>query len=268
MPESTALQPFKLPGDAGELQVLMLDGEPWFVAFGVAMALGYRDASNACRILPDDEVSTHLVSSNSASHRTRALIISEAGLYRLMLRSDKAEARQFQRWVTREVLPAIRKTGAYAVDPYAGMEPREREIAMLEDRAAGLRRERELEQLAGRQALELEAATPKAEAWDAMAGSGADYSVRQAAFILGRAGIRTGQGRLFASLRDMRMVDRADTPYQAHAARLTLRPRTRPNREGEQVPAKPQVRVTVAGLEYLHKKLGGTAPLTLDEPED
>jgi prophage antirepressor-like protein len=91
-------------------------GEPWFVAKDVCVALGYHVKTNgdvntthAFRILNDDEVITHLMSDKGRP----SLLISESGLFKLVMRSDKPIAKRFQDWVTRDVLPAIRKDGAY-----------------------------------------------------------------------------------------------------------------------------------------------------------
>lgn len=94
-----------------EVRTIVKDGEPWFVATDVCSTLGYRDASNGLRCLDEDEKGTHSVSTPGGTQKLT--IINESGLYALVLRSKKPEARKFAKWVTREVLPAIRKTGRY-----------------------------------------------------------------------------------------------------------------------------------------------------------
>lgn len=107
---------------------------------------------------------------------------------------------------------------------------------------------------------------PKAQSWDQLADTGADYSAREAAYILNRdPAISTGQNRLLQILRDWRLIDRLDKPYANHSAHVVLRPQTRVAPDGERVQAKPQVRITVQGLSYLHKRLGGVEPLSFDE---
>lgn len=109
-----------------EVRVIDLNGKPWFVAADVARALNYRDAEVATRHLDDDEKVVHLLgvapSKDSAIARTpggdqRVTIINESGLYALVLRSRKPEARKFAKWVTSEVLPSIRQTGGYQAAP-------------------------------------------------------------------------------------------------------------------------------------------------------
>lgn len=93
------------------LRALLLAGEPWFVAADVARALGYRDAYNLARRLDEDEKGTHSVSTLGGQQDMS--VISESGLYSAILTSQVEGAKEFKRWVTAEVLPAIRKTGTY-----------------------------------------------------------------------------------------------------------------------------------------------------------
>ena len=93
------------------VRVVDIDGEPWFVAADVARVLDFRDAYNATRVLDDDEKGTHNVSTPSGDQEMN--VINESGLYHLVLVSRKPEAKKFRKWVTAEVLPSIRKTGAY-----------------------------------------------------------------------------------------------------------------------------------------------------------
>lgn len=87
------------------------DGEPWFVAADVAQALGYRNAPDLTRSLEDYEKGTHNVRTPGGEQEMS--VVNESGLYSAVLKSRKAEAKAFKRWVTCEVLPAIRKTGEY-----------------------------------------------------------------------------------------------------------------------------------------------------------
>ena len=89
-----------------------VQGEPWFVAADVAQSLDYRMASDMTRSLDHDEKGTQIVRTPSGDQEM--LVINESGLYSAILKSRKPEAKRFKRWVTREVLPAIRKTGRYA----------------------------------------------------------------------------------------------------------------------------------------------------------
>jgi hypothetical protein len=108
---STELIPFDFEGRPVRV-VTDTQGEPWFVAADVAQSLEYRMASDMARSLDDDEKGTQIVRTPSGDQEM--LVINESGLYSAILKSRKPEAKRFKRWVTSEVLPAIRKTGAYA----------------------------------------------------------------------------------------------------------------------------------------------------------
>lgn len=116
---------------AAEIRVIERDGEPWFVAKDVAHVLGIDD-SRSTRYLDDDEkyqMPAHLfpqvkggdLLSKEPSFRAYGVkLVNEPGLYSLILRSRKPQAKEFKRWVTHEVLPTIRKTGAY-IDPASAL---------------------------------------------------------------------------------------------------------------------------------------------------
>lgn len=98
-----------------QVRIVTRNGEPWFVASDVCNALGYSNTSKAVGDhLDADERASEMVPTPNAPLGVPTNIISESGLYALVLRSRKPEARKFAKWVTSEVLPAIRKTGAYS----------------------------------------------------------------------------------------------------------------------------------------------------------
>ena len=96
----------------GSIRTIELDGEPWMVGKDVAIALGYGDTDQALRRHVDDE--DKLTRNFDGSGQTRSMtIINDSGLYSLVLSSKLPAAKKFKRWVTKEVLPSIRKTGGY-----------------------------------------------------------------------------------------------------------------------------------------------------------
>ena len=106
MPESNptaAIVPFAYEGNP--VRVVKIDGQPWFVASDVTTILGYARARDAVRTLRDQHKGAHLMRTPGGDQEVT--VISRSGLFRLALRSDKAEAEAFQDWVTDEVLPAI-----------------------------------------------------------------------------------------------------------------------------------------------------------------
>lgn len=106
------LQTFNNP-DFGEIRTLTIDDQPWFVGKDVASALGYRNPQDAIRTHVDDDDRT--VSESLTVNGTKPTIINESGLYSLILSSKLPAAKKFKRWVTAEVLPAIRQTGRYNI---------------------------------------------------------------------------------------------------------------------------------------------------------
>lgn len=95
----------------GKVRTLMRDGEPWASGKDVATALGYKNPQEAIRLHVDDEDKT--VSDSLTVNGTKLTLINESGLYSLILSSKLPKAKEFKRWITSEVLPALRKTGHY-----------------------------------------------------------------------------------------------------------------------------------------------------------
>ncbi|MCR1446894.1 Bro-N domain-containing protein [Clostridioides difficile] len=109
---SNNLQIFK-NNDFGEIRVIELNGEPWFVGKDVAETLGYKDTSDALKRHVDDE-DKGLGEIPTPGGNQNMKIINESGLYSLILSSKLSTAKKFKHWVTRDVLPSIRKTGTYS----------------------------------------------------------------------------------------------------------------------------------------------------------
>ena len=126
---------------------VMVDGAPWFCAKDVATALGYANPQQAVRHNVDDADRAQLkdlrvlCGSTQPEHNEGAqAFISESGLYSLILASQKPAARAFQRWVTRDVLPSIRKTGQYTIQPEVTKKRVALEIVELDERIKGSKR--------------------------------------------------------------------------------------------------------------------------------
>lgn len=241
----SALEVFRYAED--ELRTIVIDGEPWFVLSDICRVLDITNAGNVVARL--DEADVRQADISSGGQRRRVSIVSESGMYEVVIRSDKAEARQFRWWITHEVIPSIRRTGAYAVP-----ETREQLLAraVIEANAAISEAHQQIEAL-----------TPRAEAWDELASAEGDFEVADAAKILARAGIETGRQRLFAQLADLGWIFRG--PQGKWKARqtavnsgyLTEKPQSHHHpRTGDLVLDPPQVRVTVRGLERLRIRLG------------
>lgn len=171
-------------------------GEPWFVAKDVCDILELTNPAVALQSLDDDE-KTNLSNSYvwSESGR-RPLIISEPGLYRLVMRSRKPEAKEFQRWVTHEVLPQIHKTGGYIPTTAADDDMTIlAKAVMIGQRTMEAQKQKIAEQQT--RIVELE---PKARFADAVAASDGTCLVGELAKMLRQNGMDIGQNRLFRLL--------------------------------------------------------------------
>lgn len=180
--------------DNHQVRVVSRDGEPWFVAADIAQVLGYRDAANATRGLMEDEKGTQIVSTLKGGQK--ATIVSEAGLYSLILRSRVAGAQAFKRWVTHEVLPSIRKRGGY-------LTPEAAERALTDPDfiirlATALKEERARRQAAEAQ---IEDDAPHARFGRTIASSDGDLLVKQVADLISQGGYPISGVTLFKWLR-------------------------------------------------------------------
>ena len=182
----------------GSVRALSIDGEPEIVASDVAKALGYRKASDMTRTLDDDEKGAHAVRTPGGDQQVST--ITEAGFYRVVLQrktacvkdeTARANVEAFQRWVTHEVLPAVRRDGAYVYSN--GTE----DDATLMARAL-LAAQRTIE----RNARELEELRPKALFADAVAASDGTCLIGELAKMMRQNGVNIGQNRLFEWMRE------------------------------------------------------------------
>lgn len=113
--QATGLQVFNFSEKEGTpIRVQLINDEPWFVAKDVCEVLSHSNHKVAVQGLDDDEV-RKVYLTDSLGRRQSVLAVNESGMYTLIVRSNKAEAKSFRKWVTSEVLPSIRKTGGYRV---------------------------------------------------------------------------------------------------------------------------------------------------------
>ena len=103
----------------GDIRTINKNDEPWFVGKDVASVLGYAKPENAVAIHVDSEDKTNaLIQCPGSNYKSKTMLINESGLYSLILSSKLPQAKEFKRWVTNEVLPQIRKTGAYLTQDF------------------------------------------------------------------------------------------------------------------------------------------------------
>lgn len=182
-------------------------GEPWFVAKDVAVALGYRDAANMTRNLKEHQQGTQNVSTPGGAQKMA--VLNEPGLYRVVLKSRIESAERFQDWVTDDVLPSIRKNGGYI----AGQEQDTPELIMAKALivAQSVIESKTIELQRAKEQIAIQA--PKADFADRVAG--ADKGV-----LLGNFAKTVGIGpkKIFTILREMRILmkggNRHNLPFQ------------------------------------------------------
>lgn len=170
------------------------DGEPWFVAKDVLDVLDLD--KTALRKLDEDEKGVDSI--HTPGGEQQMTVVTEPGFYKLVMRSRKPEAKAFQRWVTHEVLPALRRDGGYMV-ARADETPEETMARALLLAQGTL--ERQKRRIAGLEA-ENEEMRPKALFADAVSASDGTCLVGEFAKMLRQNGVDVGQNRLFAMLRE------------------------------------------------------------------
>lgn len=189
------LQLFQNP-EFGRVRIVEVNGEAWMVGKDVAEALGYAKAQNAIAAHVDEEDRKVAPIQGTPGGTQEMTIINESGLYSLVLSSKLPNARKFRRWVTNEVLPTVRRHGAY-------MTPETLQAAILiPDTMIQLCQQLKAEQEHSRQ-LEAENAAmlPKAVFADAVSASKSSILVGELAKLLRQNGVDTGEKRLFHWLR-------------------------------------------------------------------
>lgn len=193
----------------GQLRAIQDEsGEPWFVAKDICNALGLANTTEALRGLDDDEVS-NFINSEVAQNGGRApRIINEPGFYKLVLKSRKPEAKAFQRWVTHEVLPSIRKKGGYiaAAPDETPEQIMARAVLLAQDTIA-------------RQKAQIEELKPKALFADAVAASDGTCLVGELAKMMRQNGVQIGQNRLFEKLRQDGYLGKTGSNYNVPTQR-------------------------------------------------
>lgn len=176
-----------------EIRTLAIEGEPYFVGKDVADILGYQNGSRDINRHVDEE-DRHKAMIFDGNQYKETITINESGLYSLILSSKLPTAKKFKRWVTSEVLPTIRKHGAYMTDAKAAAIVTDKgSLADLLQQAA--------EQLK-RKDIQIEQMRPKALFADAVSTSDTPILVGELAKILHQNGVSMGQNRMFRWLRD------------------------------------------------------------------
>ena len=178
----SSIIPYTFPETGTPVRIVTVDGEHWFVATDVCSVLDHSNPTMAVAALDDDEKG--LSSVETLGGAQQLVTVSEPGLYSLILRSRKPQAKAFKRWITHDVIPSIRRTGSYSA-PAAPVQVLPDLTTPQGVLALAQQFTRTAEQLVEADA-KLRELEPKALAHDAYLAAGAgDVLVRQAAKLLG-----------------------------------------------------------------------------------
>lgn len=189
--------------EGAEVRTVQIDGEPWFVLADICRELELSTPARVAERLEKDEVSqTHTIDRMGREQKTT--IINESGLYTVILRSDKPQAKPFRKWVTSVVLPSIRKHGAYMTDQ--ALEKALTNPDFLIQLATQLKTEQEqrrrLETTVAAQSKQMEQDKPKVLFADSVAASSSSILIGELAKLIKQNGVDMGQRRLFAWMRE------------------------------------------------------------------
>ena len=233
-------------------------GEPWFVLKDCMNILDLGNPTETVKMFDEDEFSTAEVI-DSIGRRQQAYVISEPGLYRLVMRSRKPEAKEFQRWVTHEVLPQIRKTGGYIPTSESDSD----EDIMARAVLVAQKTIKQKNQQIIEQQSRIDELQPKASAWDNFVDIDDAFSVRDSAKLLSNLGRTVGQTELFEWLDRHDWIFRENKHWSARQSRinaghLMMVPSKShgTHKDGTPFAFPPTVKVTRKGLALIARRFG------------
>lgn len=197
----------------GQVRTLLIDNEPWFVGKDVALALDYQNPSKALIDHIDEEDKLYNESLSSLGQRG-GWLINESGLYSLVLSSKLPDAKKFKRWITKEVIPSIRKTGSYNMPNFNNPAEAARAWADQYEQAQKLAAENKAKQKL------IEEQQPKVKLADTITASAESIPVNMLAKFMAQKGYKIGEVRLFKYLRENGYIGRrgnhANVPCQRY----------------------------------------------------
>lgn len=243
-----------------EVRTVTQNGEPWFVLSDVCKVLEIANSRNAKARL--DEADKGVCSMDTLGGKQQLSIVNESGLYDVILDSRKPEAKEFRRWITSEVIPSIRKHGAYLtaekIEEVLLSPDTIIQIAqnLKEEQQARLEAEEKLklETEARRVAQEkIKADQPKVDAFDALIAKGESEMVGTVGKTLG-----IGQNKLFQFLRDEEILiskgQRKNIPYQKYAKYFDVKQRLVKTWDGKEI-YQATTYVKPSGMNFIRKRL-------------
>lgn len=261
------IQPFEFEGN--KVRALADGDEVMFVASDIAKILGYRDAAALTRTLDDEEKGTRPIDTHGGTQTMT--VISEPGLYKAILQRQTGRmevevtrefVKRFQRWVTHEVLPQIRKTGGYIP---AGDADSDEDIMARAVLVAQKTIERKNQQLQAKDA-QIRELEPKAQALDDFTNVEDRLLIRDAAKVLSNAGTPIKEKQLREWMADHNWIFKSGGSWSATAEHCTaghlvmvMSQKHGVKDDGTEFAFPPTVHITRKGLALLHKRLGEIA---------
>lgn len=201
--------------DFGQIRTIQQNGEPWFVGKDVADILGYQNGSRDVNRHVDEDDRQNYQNGTFESNRGLT-IINESGLYSLILSSKMPKAKEFKRWVTSEVIPAIRKTGGYIAGSENMTDAEIMAKAVLVAQSTIRQRDQRIKELES----DVAAAKPKVLFADAVSASDSTILIGDLAKLIKQNGHPIGQKRLFCWMREQGyLIKRAGADYNSPTQR-------------------------------------------------
>ena len=175
--------------NSNQVRTVQINGDPWFVLKDVCKILGITDHKVTARRLDEDEV-CQIPLIDSIGRKQPTTVVNESGLYNTVIRSDKDEAKPFRRWVTKEVLPSIRKNGIYATDEFIekALNNPDFVISTLQAYKEERQMRKELEQKVEVQTKQIEEMKPKVTYYDKILNSKSLVTITEIAKDYGMTG--------------------------------------------------------------------------------
>lgn len=187
--------------NGNKVRTIQKDGEPWWVLKDVCEVLGLSSPHKVFDRLDEEEKGRNQIPTHGGEQEMT--VVNESGLYNVILRSDKPEAKPFRKWVTSEVLPSIRKNGGYIANQENLTPEQIVANALIVAQNIISQKDKQIEQM-----------KPKAEFFDAVADSRTAISMNEVSKVLGINGY--GRNNLFEFLRNNGILDRWNVPYQRY----------------------------------------------------
>lgn len=240
----------------GEIRTIVIDGEPWFVGKDIAEALGYAKPTDAVRKRVSDE-DRGISKMETPSGSQQMTVINESGLYSLILSSKLPSAKEFKHWVTSDVLPSIRKHGAYMTTKT--IENVLTSPDFIIQLATQLKNEQEARKAAENkieeQQLQLEEQKPKVEFANHVSESENLITMEYMAKLANDEHINVGRNKLFSWLREQKILKFDNVPYQNFIDKGYFKVRESTFRRNNKFFTQQTTFVTGKGQLYIIKKL-------------